>query len=191
VKRTGLDAAAIDALYREHARGLLIYFARRTMDAETATDLMAETFATAFRDRRQFRGDSRQEALGWVYGIAHHQLSRYYRRGSVERAVLRRISVERRELTDQELERIEELAGLAEMRARVHSQLQELHAADREILRLRIVEERDYDDIAAALGLREDAVRARVSRALRRLRRLVDEDDDERRLGLAAEGAVG
>jgi RNA polymerase sigma-70 factor (ECF subfamily) len=187
--RKALDASAIDRLYRDHARGLLVFFARRTMDAETATDLMAETFAAAFRDRRQFRGGSRDEAVGWLYGIARHQLSSFYRRGVVERDALRRVSYERRSLTDQELERIEDLAGLAEMRERVRRRLEELEAGDREILRLRIVEEREYDDIAAELGVREDAARARVSRALRRLRGLVE--DDDRRLGLAAEGVPG
>ena len=179
-----LDAEALDSLYREHSRQLLIFFARRTMDAETATDLVAETFAAAFRDRRQFRGSTGEEAVGWIFGIARHQLSSFYRRGSVERDAMRRLSVERRDLTGEELERIEELAGIAALRERVRERLLELDAPDQEILRLRIVEERDYDEIAAALDIKEDAVRARVSRALKRLRRLVEDDAGD--LGLAA-----
>ncbi len=179
-----LDAEALDVLYREHSRQLLIFFARRTMDGETATDLVAETFAVAFRDRRQFRGDSREEAAGWIFGIARHQLASFYRRGSVEREAMKRLSVERRDLTGEELERIEELAGVAALRERVRERLLELDASDQEILRLRIVEERDYEEIATALHIKEDAVRARVSRALKRLRRLVEDEPDE--LGLAA-----
>ena len=179
-----LDAATLEDLYRENSHQLLIYFARRTMDAETATDLVAETFAAAFRDRRQFRGRTRDEATGWVYGIARHQLASFYRRGSVEREALKRVSVERRDLTGEELERIEELAGIAALRARVRDRLLDLDAPDQEILRLRIVEERDYDEIAARLEIKEDAVRARVSRALKRLRALVGDDPDD--LGLAA-----
>jgi RNA polymerase sigma-70 factor (ECF subfamily) len=178
-----LDADALDGLYRDHSRQLLIFFARRTMDAETATDLVAETFAAAFRDRRQFRGRSREEAMGWLYGIARHQLSSFYRRGSVEREAMKRLSVERRDLTAEELERIEDLAGIAVLRARVREQLLELDAPDQEILRLRIVEEREYEEIAATLEINEDAVRARVSRALKRLRALVGTEDGD--LGLA------
>ena len=179
-----LDADTLEGLYREHSRQMLIFFARRTMDAETATDLVAETFAAAFRDRRQFRGGTREEATGWLFGIARHQLSSFYRRGSVEREAMRRLSVERRDLSDHELERIEELAGIAVLRARVRDRLLELEPADQEILRLRVVEEREYDEIAAVLGVREDAVRARVSRALKRLRVLVEAAPDD--LGLAA-----
>ena len=179
----GLDAEALDGLYREHSRQLLIFFARRTMDGETATDLVAETFATAFRDRRQFRGASSDEAVGWIFGIARHQLSSFYRRGSVEREALKRLVVERRDLTSEELERIEELAGIAALRERVRDRLLELDGPDQEILQLRVVEERDYDEIATELGIKEDAVRARVSRALKRLRRLIEDDDH---VGLAA-----
>ena len=179
-----LDAEALDDLFRDHSRQLLIFFARRTMDAETATDLMAETFAAAFRDRRQFRGGSREEATGWLFGIARHQLSSFYRRGSVEREAMKRMLVERRDLSSEELERIEELAGIASLRQCVRERLLELDAPDQEILRLRVVEERDYDEIAEALGVNEAAVRARVSRALKRLRKLVG--DDHENVGLAA-----
>ena len=173
-----LDGQAIDGLYRVHARHLLVFFARRTIDAEAATDLVAETFAVAFRDRHQFRGSSPQEAAAWLFGIARHQLSNYYRRGIVEREAIERLAVERRELTDAEIERIDELAGLAALRERVRIRLQQLEGADQEILRLRIVEERGYGDIAALLGVNEPAARARVSRALSRLRALINDSDD-------------
>jgi RNA polymerase sigma-70 factor (ECF subfamily) len=185
-----LDHEAVEALYRDHARQMLVFFARRTLDPETATDLMAETFAVAYRDRRQFRGTSREEAVGWLFGIARHQLSGFYRRGSVELQAMRRVSVERRGLTDAEYERIEDLAGLATMRWTVRQRLQELEEGDREILRLRIVEERDYEEIAKTLGIKEDAVRARLSRALKRLRALIDEQGDEGRVGTEMQGAM-
>lgn len=179
-----LDAETLDGLYRDHSRQLLIFFARRTMDAETATDLVAETFAAAFRDRKQFRGHTRDEAAGWIFGIARHQLASFYRRGSVEREAMKRLSVERRDLTGEELERIEELAGIATLRERVRERMLELDASDQEILQLRIVEERDYEEIAAALHIKEDAVRARASRALKRLRSLVGDEAGD--VGLAA-----
>ena len=181
-----LDSAALDALYRDHSRQLLIFFARRTLDAETATDLVAETFAEAFRDRRQFRGRTTEEAAGWLFGIARHQLSSFYRRGRVEREAMSRLAVDRRDLTAEELDRIEELAGLAEMRAVVRVRLAQLEPGDQEILQLRIVEELDYDEVAAAQGVNEDAARARVSRALKRLRGLIEKHGDDKRVGLAA-----
>jgi RNA polymerase sigma-70 factor (ECF subfamily) len=164
-----LDADDISRLYRSHARAMLTFFARRTYDPETAVDLVAETFAAAFASRHQFRGDSDEEAGAWVYGIARHQLSALFRKGQVERRALSRLEVERRALTDPEYERIEQLADLAELRNLVAERLAELPAEHRRIVGLRIVEERSYADIAAALDISEQTARARVSRALRAL----------------------
>ena len=69
--------------------------------------------------------------------------------------------------------RIEELAGVATMRALIAEQLRVLPAEHRAALELRIVEERDYDDVAARLGVTEQTARARVSRGLRALHGLL------------------
>jgi RNA polymerase sigma factor (sigma-70 family) len=159
----------ITALYRRLAEPMLAFFARRTYDPEAAVDLVAETFAAIVRDRRQFRGKGHEEAAAWAYGIARHQLSAWYRRGQVEQRALRRVGIERRELTEAEYERIVELGGLDGVRARVAEHLERLDAQQRRALTLRVVEERSYEDVASALGVTEQTARARVSRALREL----------------------
>src|ERR1039458_8093742 len=80
-----LDLDDIDRLYRGHAAYLLRFFVQRTMQPEVAVDLVGETFAQAFADRAKFRGRGDGEALAWVFGIARHELSDYFRRGVVER----------------------------------------------------------------------------------------------------------
>jgi len=154
------------ALYDRHGRSLVIFFQRRMYDAEAAVDLMAETFAVAFRDRAQFRGG---DAAGWLYGIAHHQLTGYYRRGSVERRALARLGVARRELSDAEIERIDELAGTAALRAELGGALARLPAEQRDALELRVVQECSYAEVARRLSVSEPTARQRVSRALREL----------------------
>ena len=164
-----LNADDIARLYAAHARGLVAYFARRTFDPQVASELMAETFASAVTDRRAFRGDGDEAAIAWLYGIARHQLSNWYRRAAVERRMLGKLGLEPPMLSDVEYERVEELAGLDELRARVASLLAQLPAEARDALRLRVLEERPYPEVAAALGIAEPAARARVSRALRGL----------------------
>lgn len=164
-----LDADAIASLYAQHARGLVAYFARRTFDPQAASELMAETFAAAVADRRAFRGTGDEAAGAWLYGIARHQLSGWYRRATVERKMLGRLGLEPPLLSDVEYERIEELAGLAELRGRVAELVAELAPESRDALRLRVLEERPYPEVAAELGIAEPAARARVSRALRGL----------------------
>lgn len=159
----------ISRLYAEHAAGLLRFFARRTLQAEVAVDLVAETFAQAFADRAQFRGDGDREALAWIYAIARHELSEYFRRGTVERRSLARLGIQQRQLTEEDYERVEQLASLDGLRAELARGLAELTEQHREALQLRIVQERTYPEMAARLRISEQTARARVSRALRAL----------------------
>jgi RNA polymerase sigma factor (sigma-70 family) len=167
-----LDADAILRLYRTHAEGLLAFFIRRVYEPEVAVDLMAETFATAFERREGFRGAEEGEALAWLYAIARNLLADVGRRGSVERRALERLGFQRRNLSEEEFDRVEELAGTALLRDEVARALGALDADHRRVLELRIIEERPYDAVADALGVSEQAARARVSRALGAMRRL-------------------
>jgi len=160
----------VERLYSGHAGAVLAFFARRVLSPEVAVDLMAETFAQAYRDRGHFRGGTDDEAVAWIFGIARHVLSAYLRRRKVERRALQRLGVEVRALSDSEYDRIEELAGFRDLAERVREGLQGLDDAQRAVLRLRVLEERSYPEVARALGVSEQAARARVSRALRVLR---------------------
>jgi RNA polymerase sigma-70 factor (ECF subfamily) len=97
-------------------------------------------------------------------------LASYARSRQIERSALNRLGVERRELNDEEYERIIELAGLGEARAQLRRDFALLDEDQRHVLRLRVVEQRPYPDVAHALGVSEQTARARVSRALRALR---------------------
>lgn len=171
-----LDADAISRLYGDHARDLLRFCARRTLDPETAVDLVAECFAVAFEDRRSYRGSTDAEALGWLYGIARNLIANYHRRGEVHRRAVARLGVERRALRPEEFERIEELADLDVLRARVGAAMNTLPADQQEAVRLRIVDELDYPEVAARAGTSEQTVRARVSRGLKALERHLHPD---------------
>jgi RNA polymerase sigma factor (sigma-70 family) len=80
---------------------------------------------------------------------------------------MERLGLERPALDDESFARIDELARSAPERAAVAEALRRLSEDHQEALRLRIVEERDYREVAAALGVSEQTARARVSRALR------------------------
>lgn len=166
---SGLDDEAFERLYEAHARALLVFFARRTLEVEVARDLWAETLASAFAGRRRFRGSGDDQAAAWLYGIAHRQLALHHRRGRVEQQALRRLGLELPELLDADIERIAEQAGLEALMAQVNQELELLEAGQREAVRLRVVEELPYQQVALRLNVSEDAARARVSRGLRRI----------------------
>jgi len=160
--------------YRTHARSILIFLARRTYDPEVALDLTAETFAQAFEGRRRCRASTDEEVAAWLFGIARHVLLRSLRRGKAERRALTRLGIEVPSLEPDDLVRVIELAGLDELRGAVARELGALPEEHREALRLRVVEELPYDDVARQLAITEPAARARVSRGLRAIGRALD-----------------
>jgi len=162
------EPVAFVELYRRHAEELLRYFARRTLDPEAAAELTAETFAEAFASRRNYR-DTGVNGVAWLYGIARHQLGRFFRTGSIDAAARRRIGLPREELPADDYERIEELVDLAPIREALVDALGTLAEEQREALRLRVIDGLSYADVARRLGVAEAAARQRVSRGLRRI----------------------
>ena len=169
-----LDDVGFSRLYRSAAQDLLVFFARRTYDADAAADLMAESFAKAYLGRRRFRGSTEEEARAWLFGIARRRFAMYVRRGKAERRALRRLGLERPQLVEWEYARIEELAGLDAMRGPLAEHLGRLAPTQRSAVELRVVRELPYPDVADRLGISEQAARARVSRALRALGSALD-----------------
>jgi RNA polymerase sigma-70 factor (ECF subfamily) len=87
----------------------------------------------------------------------------------VERKAVERLGVRVPQVSADDHERILELAGLTELRERVAAAFSDLSDDHRDALRLRVIDERTYPEVAAALGVSEQTARARVSRGLRRL----------------------
>jgi RNA polymerase sigma factor (sigma-70 family) len=147
----------------------LVFLTRRTLDIAIAADMTAETFALAFSSWSRLRGRSVGEVRAWLFTVAERQVSRYLRRARVEMRAVRRLGIRVNPVGEDEIAVIEERAGLGELRAVLGVELARLSVEQRDALRLRVVEERSYAEVAVALGVSEQAARARVSRGLRAL----------------------
>jgi RNA polymerase sigma-70 factor (ECF subfamily) len=167
------DPDAFVAFYRRHLAAMLAFFLRRTGDRELTADLTAETFAAALLAVERYRPGERP-ALAWLYGIAAHKLADSRRRGRVEDRARRKLAMDRLEIDDAALERVEELAGRVD-EARLHDALASLPKTQCDAVLSRVVEERAYSEIAAAMKCSEHLVRQRVSRGLRTMRTHIEE----------------
>ncbi len=167
------DPEAFGLLYERHAEPILRFFARRTLDPDAAAELTAETFAEAFASRLRFR-DRGLGVSGWLYGIARHQLARFFRTGAVDSRARTRLGIPEREVSTEDYERIEELVDFEQVGRAIGQALGVLSEEQREALTLRVVEGRSYREVADALRCTEETARARVSRGLRRLARAME-----------------
>ena len=163
------DPSTFADVYVEYHEQVLRFFARRTFDPETAFDLMAETFAELFAHIDGFRGETEEQGRAWMWTVARHQLYRWRERGIVERRSIERLGMPIATLGQVEYERIEDLADLQRVRPQLEQALDQLGSEQREALRLRVLEHREYDDIAQQCGASPQVIRARVSRGLRQL----------------------
>ena len=173
IVRSWDEPEAFGVVFERHAETLLGYFARRTLDPEAAAELTAETFAQAFASRRRFR-DHGLGAIGWLYGIARHQLGRFHRNGAVDARARRRLGMPEREVSPEDYERIEEMIDFEQIGRAIAQAFSVLSEEQREALTLRVIEGRPYREVAESLRCSEETARARVSRGLKRLGRLID-----------------
>jgi RNA polymerase sigma-70 factor (ECF subfamily) len=158
------DPDAFALLYDRHAAQL--YGWARARVGEHAADLAAEVFARAWLCRGRFRDETGGSALPWLYGIAENVLRDSFRKRRVEDAARRRLGLPPTVEPEPGYEAVERRLSLPEAALRAVADLPE---AERELLRLRVVEERPYREISRRLGCSPAVARLRVSRALRRL----------------------
>jgi RNA polymerase sigma-70 factor (ECF subfamily) len=170
LSRSPVDPDAFGVFYDRFERQILAFFARATGQPEVAADLAAEVFASALVGAAGFRPEL-GSARGWLFGIARHQLARAWERGRVEDRARRRLGIEPLALRDELLERIEEL-GAGEQALAL---LAELPEDQRLAVQGRVLDEREYSELARSLRCSESVVRQRVSRGLRALRRAMKE----------------
>jgi RNA polymerase sigma-70 factor (ECF subfamily) len=159
---------AFAAFYARHERMALAFFVGRVGNAEVAADLAAETFAAALAGLPRFR-KRREPASAWLIGIARNVVAMSARRGRVEARARRRLAMPELVLSDEVIERIEALDGTS------LELLEGLPPLEQEAVRARVVDERDYREIAQDLRCSEAVVRKRVSRGLAALRTEVGE----------------
>jgi RNA polymerase sigma factor (sigma-70 family) len=142
----------------------LAFFARRTRDPELTADLTAETFAAALAGRRRYRREA-GPAGAWLFGIASKKLADAQRRGYADRHARRRLGLERLEVTDDDIARIDALAA-----PEATVLVERLAPDQRAAVKAHVVEGREYGEIARELQTTELVVRKRVSRGLAVLR---------------------
>lgn len=162
------------AVYAREIERVLIFLARRTLDVTIAADLAAETFALAFRGWKRLQGRTDEEIRAWLFTVARRQVSRYLRSARAEQRAVRRLGIQVPIVHEDDVDLIEQRAGLSALRAELNERLRLLNPQQRDALRLRVVEDRPYPEVATALGISEQTARARVSRGLRALRSVLE-----------------
>jgi RNA polymerase sigma factor (sigma-70 family) len=162
------DAAAFRALYERYLPRIFAFVDRRLRDPSLTEETVADVFFEVWRSAQGFRGASRVST--WLFGIATFKC---------READRNRRRLKRRALVATETHVLQRLGDHGEAAAALEARdelrwlrhrIEALPEAQRRIVELAVLEGRDPDEIAGALGISRGTVKSRLSRARRELR---------------------
>jgi RNA polymerase sigma-70 factor, ECF subfamily len=155
------DVDAFEALFRQHQGEVFGWILRMVRNRATAEELTVETFWRMYRARAQF-DPSRGSCGGWLRRIATN----------VALDHLRRVRPPEVELSvDPPAPPKTDTAEQSELRVSILRAMDRLSPRLRAAVLLALIEEQPYEKIADALGISVNAVKVRVFRGVRILRK--------------------
>lgn len=157
------DRRSFDALYRLYMTPIYRFAYARLKNKDDAEDVVQEVFLRAY----QAMGGFEERGVGMLPYLFTAARNLIINRGKKKRA---------EPLPNEDLDRETDGTRASDMsianedRALVYAALDSLSEDDRSVIELRFFAEHSYADIARSTGKREDAVRQRVARAIKRMR---------------------
>jgi RNA polymerase sigma-70 factor (ECF subfamily) len=186
------DQTVLEDLFdrcRDRLRAMVVLRMDHRMAARVdPSDVVQDALLDAHQRLPQFLRDRPMPFYVWLRQLTWQRLLQAHRRHvrSQARSVTREQDLERpaADRSADQLARLLTARGPApssaaiehEDRERVIAALGELSAEDREVLLLRLVEQLSIRETAAVMGVAEGTVGSRQFRAIKRLRRLLNED---------------
>ncbi|WP_246845919.1 RNA polymerase sigma factor [Bdellovibrio sp. ZAP7] len=152
------ETKALDYLYTRHSGRVLSYIKKRGLSAERADDVLQIVFMQIFRKKHLY--DPKHQALAWIYVITRSELKDYRNR-----------EIKNHLEWDDKMSQSDESAPSVEHEEEAAVLLKELGPREQEALRLRYLDELEYEEMARRMKTSNSNIRQLVSRALKALRR--------------------
>jgi RNA polymerase sigma factor (sigma-70 family) len=173
IRRSQEDPEQFAALFDRYVQQIHRYVARR-LGAQSADDIVAETFLAAFRRRGTY--DMTQPlARPWLYGIATTLVARHHRSEERFLRALRRTGVD--PLPEPMADTVVSRVAAHERERELAGALAKLSLGDRDVLLLVAWGDLSYEETAQTLGVPIGTVRSRLHRARRKVRAALGGED--------------
>jgi len=161
-ERLGLLSSEFESLYST----VYNYLLHRLFDRELAEELTAETLYRAAANHIRIRADGRAIRV-WLLRTATNLVNAHFRRLRLRRLFLGRFG---RGCSLAEATESARASSDANRSARVRAAVRALRPKYQAVVVLRYFAQMPFAEISSIVGCRPDAVRARLSRAIRELR---------------------
>ncbi len=165
---------AFEDLYLQTYRKTLAYASRRTCQPADAHDVVAETYAVAWRRVDEFTRANAPQA--WLYRVAYLTLTNERRSNKRRSSLIERIEADVR--TAQSIPNPIEAVRARDELTRTIAAMRSLNARDQEVLFLAAFENLNHGEIAQVLGIQKTIVRSVLHRARKRLSLLIEMESE-------------
>lgn len=158
-----IDPTVVAALFEEHSGELRRFLAGVLRDSQLAEDAAQSAFTKMVERGHEAREESRK---AWLFRVAYHEALVLRRRAATGRNVLERVAWN----IEQTAAGPEETLMLREKVAQAKAALDELPEEQRQIVHMRINEEKTFAEIADELSIPLGTALGRMRSALLKLR---------------------
>lgn len=168
VKSGQLDQLGL--LFERHHRGLYGFFYRLTADGDVSEDLVQNVFLRIMKYRHTYHGDGKFTT--WMYHMARNLFADHYKKQkrmgykedveATDRYFKDEVNAESSRIQQEEIDLLQKA-------------LDQLPLDKKEILVLSKFQEMRYREIADLMNLTENAVKVRIFRALKELRKIYEQ----------------
>jgi RNA polymerase sigma-70 factor (ECF subfamily) len=155
IEAAKLDPSEFGRLYEDNFARIYSYIIFRVRNRATAEDLTSEVFSEALAGISRFEWHG-VPFWGWLLKIASRTIADHFRRVIVE--------------TDSPTPELPSIPDDPERNATLYQLVDRLPQAQRQVIRMRFVEQKSIREIAVALGRSEGAVKQLQFRAVETLR---------------------
>jgi RNA polymerase sigma-70 factor (ECF subfamily) len=152
--------------YNQFKDKIFNYFLYRVgFDRALAEDLTSEVFIKALKNFSGF--DRSKKFQSWIYAIAHNHLVNHYLQSAKDTIPLEVVEDFLSVPDDNNFEKKYEADKVLKV-------IDTMESNDREVLRLKFIDEMSNQEISEIIGKEEGAVRTQISRSLSKLRGMLD-----------------
>jgi RNA polymerase sigma factor (sigma-70 family) len=155
------DPSAEQELVTTYRRGVLVVATARTRDREAAWDLTQDILIAVLQALREGKLRQTDKLAAFIYGVTRNLVNNYL----ALRARRAECELDDGSYTADPVEELESI----ERKRLVRSEVEALGAIDQQILLLSLVDGHSLADVAQRLNMSHEAVRARKSRAIRKI----------------------
>ena len=166
-----LDPAEVSALYVEYGEQLRRFLIGVLRDSQLANDALQAAFAKAVERVHTAREETRK---AWLFRVAYNEALALRRRQGVDAKAMQKVAWshdDKSRTADEPVIRFETVSSVREAIA-------ELPAAQQQVVRMRIYEEKTFAVIAAELDIPLGTALARMRAAMEKLKKRLGEEEE-------------